>query len=76
MRLLGQSEGDPAGSRQSQFRIALLSLLPCLIASLFLTMQFKQKAPAGKQVSFNICPPDLLVLLKYLHVAGNSPHAS
>jgi hypothetical protein len=39
------------------------------------TILFKKKTPAGKQVSFNISPPDLLVLLKYLHVASSSPHA-
>jgi hypothetical protein len=39
------------------------------------TILFKKKTPAGKQVSLNISPPDLLVLLKYLHVVSSSTHA-
>lgn len=43
--------------------------------SIGVTILFKEKTPAGKQISFNLPAPDLLVLIKYLHLAEGLLHA-
>jgi len=38
-------------------------------------VQLKEKTPVGKHATFLISPPDLLALIKYLHVTNGTPHA-
>lgn len=38
-------------------------------------LAFREKTPVGKHISFEALPPDLLVLVRYLHAANGAPHA-